>query len=69
MTRPTTRHECDRDCGRAPGSCSDCPYIVKPSRILRNVEISMKLLRDFDASKHRHELMLDDAPVGTETGA
>jgi antitoxin MazE len=25
------------------------------------------LLAKFDPSKHRHDLMLDDAPVGTET--
>jgi antitoxin component of MazEF toxin-antitoxin module len=27
------------------------------------------LLARFDPAKHRHELMLDAAPVGTETGA
>ena len=27
------------------------------------------LLEQFDPDKHRHPLMLDDAPVGNETGA
>lgn len=27
-----------------------------------------EILARFDPEKHRHKLMLDDAPVGTETG-